>query len=113
MTSKRTPGPYLREDRTIYALEHAGWRKGKELFQNRFYAGFQGGPNTPKEEVEATAAYFQVAANNFDALVKALEESLTLIPTYIRNTKNEQFHNKVETLLAKIKSEGYQPKEGE
>lgn len=41
MEMKHTPGPWLRDGNMIYSLMHAGWRKGEELFKNRFHAYVQ------------------------------------------------------------------------
>ena len=66
--TKFTPGPYLRTGTTIYALQHAGWRKGEEQFCNRTYANVQRGPGCSLEEAEAVAALFQAAPDLLEAL---------------------------------------------
>lgn len=66
--SKHTPGPYLRTGTTVYALQHAGWRKGEEQFCNRVYASVYAGPGCPPEEVEAVARLFQAAPELLEAL---------------------------------------------
>lgn len=55
-----TPGPYLIEGRTVYALEHAGWARGAELVRNRFSAQVQAA-HTPESEVVAVATLFHAA----------------------------------------------------
>jgi len=32
-----TPGPWLRDGETVYALKHHGWRKGEETFTNSMH----------------------------------------------------------------------------
>lgn len=51
-----TDGPWLRENATVYALMHSGWRKGVEEFKNRFscYVQHDQKDSTP-EEAEANA----------------------------------------------------------
>lgn len=66
------PGEWLHTDRTVYALQHAGWKKGVEQFENRFYCGIQHGRGTPEIELEANAAY--IAAANPAAILELLAE---------------------------------------
>ncbi|MEX3933323.1 hypothetical protein AB4Y32_16220 [Paraburkholderia phymatum] len=66
--TKHTPGPYLRTGTTVYALQHAGWRKGEEQFCNRIYANVQRGPDCSTEEAEAVACLFQAAPDLLEAL---------------------------------------------
>lgn len=51
-----TDGPWLRENATVYALMHSGWRKGVEEFKNRFSCHVQHDQkdSTP-EEAKANA----------------------------------------------------------
>lgn len=65
---KFTRGPYLRTGTTVYALQHAGWRKGEEQFCNRIYANVQRGPDCSTEEAEAVACLFQAAPDLLEAL---------------------------------------------
>lgn len=76
LAQKATPGEWLHTDRTVYALQHAGWRKGVEQFENRFYCGIQHGRGTPEIELEANAAY--IAAANPAAILELLAELETL-----------------------------------
>ena len=64
---KHTPGPYLIDGNTIYALEHHGWRKGEETFHNRFYAYVYPERNCPSEEAEAVAKLFAAAPEMLEA----------------------------------------------
>lgn len=56
-----TPGEWMREDRTVYALMHHGWRKGEELFKNRMDLRVFCDRNHMEEE-EANAAYIAAAS---------------------------------------------------
>lgn len=67
---KHTPGPWLRDGKTIYSLTHAGWRKGIEQFKNRFSATIQGDFETPIFELEANADLIAAAPE----LLKALRQ---------------------------------------
>lgn len=71
---KHTPGPYLIDGNTIYALEHHGWRKGEETFHNRFYAYVYPERNCPSEEAEAVAKLFAAAPEMLEALRNVREE---------------------------------------
>jgi hypothetical protein len=64
---KFTPGPYLRDGRTVYAREHHGWNKGEETFRNRFSANVQG-IHASDEELEAVAALFAAAPALYEAI---------------------------------------------
>lgn len=55
MTGKHTPGPWLREGNTIYALMRDGWRKGIEQFRNRFLTQVQVEVSCSDDEREANA----------------------------------------------------------
>lgn len=71
-TTKHTPGPWLREGTSVYALQQDGWRKGEPCMVNRFYAQVQfgraGGELTPHEEVEANARLISAAPELLEAL---------------------------------------------
>ncbi len=71
--TKWTPGPWLRDGRTVYALEHAGWRKSVEQFKNRFYASVQQTPTTPEEEIEANARLIAAAPELYEALAEFMD----------------------------------------
>ena len=61
MTIQHTPGPWLiAGETTVYALQHAGYRKGEEQFENRFSASVQGA-HTPHAEHVATARLIAAA----------------------------------------------------
>jgi hypothetical protein len=59
---------WLREDRTVYALQHAGFRKGIEQFQNRWSFHVQGGPGSTPGELVAVARAAAAAPALIDAL---------------------------------------------
>jgi hypothetical protein len=66
--SQPSKGPWLREGRLVYALEHDRWRNGQEQFRNRFEAHVYGGPETPEQELEAVARLMQVAPALLEAV---------------------------------------------
>ena len=74
--SKHTPGPWLREDRTIYTLMHHGWRKGVEQLKNRFTVTVQKDFECSQEEIEANARLIAAAPELLKAL-KAIEARIT------------------------------------
>lgn len=61
LAEKATQEEWQRDGRAIYSLQHAGWRKGEEQFENRFYCGVQHGRGTPESELEANAAFIVAA----------------------------------------------------
>lgn len=65
---KYTKGEWVREGRTVYALEVDKDRRGREYLRNRFAAGFSGGPDTPESEVEANAQLATAAPDLLEAL---------------------------------------------
>lgn len=67
-----TPGPWERDGRTIYKLEHARWHKGESIQRNRFDARVQGHHECPPEEVEAVAQLMQAAPDMLAALRKVV-----------------------------------------
>ncbi len=74
-----TPGEWLVEERTVYALSHAGYRKGEEQFQNRFYAGLQvgfldDGSRTPLTELLSNARFIAAAPSIIRSLLTQLKE---------------------------------------
>lgn len=66
--SRHTPGPWLREGNTVYALMHAGWRKGGEQFKNRFSAYVQADRECSDDEHEANARLIAAAPELLEAL---------------------------------------------
>ncbi len=66
-----TPGPWSLEDRTVYALEHHGWRKGVETFRNRFHASVTPTENTA--ETKANACLIAAAPDLYAACQLALD----------------------------------------
>ncbi|MGQ8875915.1 hypothetical protein ACUTR7_00275 [Delftia sp. NA_296.1] len=81
------PGPWLSEGNWTYTLQHAGWRRGEEQFENRLFAQVQPGRNSSLAEANPIASLFAEAGNVFhetgltphqlveqrDALAEALE----------------------------------------
>ncbi|ATI15670.1 hypothetical protein [Bordetella phage vB_BbrM_PHB04] len=76
--------PWELAGHTAYQLEHAGWRRGVEQFQNRIYASVQRGPNTTEAQANAVAAHI-VAAQ--PAVVLALIERLERAENVINNPR--------------------------
>jgi len=71
METKHTLGPWLRDGNMIYSLMHAGWRKGEELFKNRFHAYVQSDRECPDEEHEANVKLIAAAPDLLEALKEA------------------------------------------
>lgn len=68
MTAKHTPGPWLRIGAFVYALMHAGWRRGEEQFKNRINIQISADRDCPIEELEAVVALVQAAPDLLEAL---------------------------------------------
>ena len=71
-TMKHTPGPWLREGHTVYALMHFGFRKGVEQFKNRFWASVYKDNEVSEEEREANSCLIEAAPDLLDALQGAI-----------------------------------------
>jgi hypothetical protein len=67
-TFKHTPGPWLRIGTTVYALMHAGWKRGVEQFKNRFTVQVQRDRECSEEEAEANARLIAAAPELLEAL---------------------------------------------
>lgn len=68
-----TPGPWLRDGLTVYALMHAGWRAGVEIFKNRFSCSVHwAGAECDAEELEANANLMTAAPDLLEALKEML-----------------------------------------
>ena len=66
--SKFTPGPWLLEGKTIYALEFQKYYRGEEVWTNRFDCWVQGPNTTPQEELEANARLIAKAPQMYATL---------------------------------------------
>jgi len=95
---KFTKGPYLRAGTTVYALQHAGWRKGEEQFCNRIYANVQRGPGCSMEEAEAVACLFQAAPELLEALADVFEMTG---PNELKDIFGLDWYEKAKAALAK------------
>ena len=71
---KHTPGPWLIQGNTVYALMHHVWRKGVELFKNRFSVQLSFDSSCSKEEIEATKQLIAAAPDLLDALQSIIED---------------------------------------
>lgn len=69
---KSTPGPWLQEGRLVYASMHAGWRKGVELFKNRFWLHVDKDVECSEEEALANARLI-AASPDLYRIVKQLQ----------------------------------------
>lgn len=67
---KHTPAPWLRDGRTVYALQDSNSRFTDK--ENRFSAGFFAGRNCSEIEVEANAQLAMTAPELLDVLIQAL-----------------------------------------
>lgn len=85
MNTKHTPGPWIAEGRTIYALMHNGWKKGVEQFKNRFYATVYFDSECPEEEAEANARLMAAAPD----LLDALQEMIAIVEIHSEATDND------------------------
>lgn len=88
--SKHTAGEWFHDGTTVYALEHHGWSKGEEVMRNRFWAGVQGGPETPKVEVEANARLFHAAPELLAYAECEEAKRVSLLPTDRGGTGDSQ-----------------------
>ena len=79
---KWTPGPYERDERTVYALQPSGDRRVPMV--NRWSAHVQAAPGTPDAELEAVATLFQAAP----AMAEALAGIEQMAREYVRNWPN-------------------------
>ena len=69
--SGHTPGPWLiAGGTTVYALQSAGFRHGREQFENRFGLGVSG--KAPFAELEANACLIAAAPTMYAALLDCI-----------------------------------------
>lgn len=66
--NKFTQGPWLITECTVYALMHAGYKKGIEQFKNRFYCHIQRDKDCSLEEALANARLIAAAPDLLEAL---------------------------------------------
>ena len=101
--SKHTPGPWLRDGRTVYALQHGGWRKGEELLVNRFFTHIQRVPDCTDEEAEANARLIAAAPE----LLEALKDLVRRYDPYAMTgpTEGERVLAQAEAAIAKAEGE--------
>lgn len=70
---KATPGPWLVDDMTVYALQDSVWM-GLPSKENRFFACVQG-PKCPADELEANANLIAAAPEMYEALQAFIDNS--------------------------------------
>ena len=78
-----TPGPWLRAGRTVYALMHAGWRKGAEQFKNRITITVQHDHECSEAEAEACAYLVEASPDLLEsnkAMAAALDDVYDIRP---------------------------------
>lgn len=100
---KHTPGPWLREGTTIYAVVQDGWRKGEPLMVNRFSVHINRGKDSTPEELEAIACLTVAAPEMYEAL-KQCQEYLRFC---LGSTSDVNPYPAMDAALAK--AEGRQP----
>ncbi|CAM3930338.1 hypothetical protein [Delftia tsuruhatensis] len=62
---KPSEGNWRAEGNCFYTLQHAGWRRGEEQFENRLFGQVQPGRNTGLSEANPFASLFAEAGNVF------------------------------------------------
>lgn len=93
---KHTPGPWERIHETIYALTHAGWRKGVEQFKNRMTVQVSFDKDVDEAEAEATLALIQAAPDLLEALkyarrfLRAEDHDVAFVDAAIAKVGGEQ-----------------------
>ena len=99
---KHTPGPWLIDGRTVYALQHGGWRKGKEVLVNRFSAHVQRVPDCPEGEAEANARLIASAPDLLaeNEMLRDYVRQMMNVPEFARNHMKDQC---IAELLAALK----------
>ncbi|MDH2234648.1 hypothetical protein N5K37_32580, partial [Delftia tsuruhatensis] len=55
---KPSEGNWRAEGNCFYTLQHAGWRRGEEQFENRLFGQVQPGRNTGLSEANPFASLF-------------------------------------------------------
>ncbi len=70
--SKHTHGPWIRDDKLVYAIMHAGWRKGEELFKNRFWTWVYFDNDVSDEEAESTCCLIAAAPTQHEEMLRYL-----------------------------------------
>lgn len=73
-----TKGPYLLSGHVVYALEEFRDRRGRYEQRNRITIQVDGGPDTPKEEVDAVKALLSAAPDMAEALTKCMHAFSTM-----------------------------------
>ncbi len=73
MDAEHTPGPFLTEYNTIFALMHHGWKVGVEQFRNRFWANVHFDNAVTNEERKATMDLLKSAPDLLEALKRIRE----------------------------------------
>lgn len=94
-----TPAPWFIEGKTVYALEHYGWKKGVEQFCNRFTVSIGRGQSNADGELEANAR-----------LIAAAPELLAACIEFVRKVdageaKSTRSYEQMKAAIAKSKGE--------
>lgn len=97
--------PWLRDGRTVYEAEHAGWRYGEEQFRNRWSAHVQLGPDTSEEEGEQVAHLIAAAPD----LLEALKWAERALAPFSKDPAEKSGMNLIRTALAKAQPPSDKP----
>ena len=100
-----TPGPWLLDGHTVYALMHAGWRRGEEVLTNRAWASVQFHRDVSDQEAAATLSML-VAAEDMLTALKQLEAAFS---DYDFNTRDGRHRGRLALIAARAaiaKAEG-------
>jgi len=88
--------PVERDERTIYKLRHAGWKRGVEQFENEFSWTVQG-PLSEKEN-EEIAIHVQKVLNAYDELLEATKAC------WKYGVIGDEYKESLYTLITKLES---------
>ena len=98
MSNKQhTPGPWLIQGKTVYALMHHGWRKGVEQLKNRFYASVYVDRECDEKEAEANVRLIAAAPDLLEALKIASDWMVKVGPN--AETGTPDWHQHCEDLI--------------
>ncbi len=103
--SGHTPGPWLREGYLVYALQHHGWRRGVEQFENRFHAHIETHRTAPADEAESNTRLIAAAPELLDVLREVLSNDDRLMENGRDYLVHRSIFEKAAELIARIEGE--------